>query len=563
MKKNVVLKYVVFLILVYCSSGALAQSPFVPLNHRVYSFIERLSLNKSLQISMPGSLPLSRKMVAEYLIKIYHKNQESNFLSAEEEDKIRYLLFQFQDELAGFSLPNHSSRIDGIKNWRIFSGWVPKWIYGNGKNLFSWTDGDFQFFADPIYRYRMSMTDYDASDRGFEHFHFTNGFRAYGRLAKYVSFFFDFRDNKEWGSQKYPLGNYTLPRLGFVRATSPDYIYHDETEAYIRAGNRKLQVTFGKFKNIWGRGKSGALILSDYATSYDQLKLEFRHRKIYFTAVYAALIDYHYSPEDSLQAKKYLSGHRLEINPVFWLSLGLSEIVIFKGRKFEPAYLNPVMFLRSAEHYLGSPDNMMMSADFRLLPFNNVAIYGELLLDDITTTKLGTDWYGNKFGYLTGVFFAKESSLPSFDFRAEYVRLRPFVYSHENSLSYTHYADALGHWTGPNSDMFWAKANFYPHFRIRVSADFQFRRHGENTADKNVGGDIDQFWTEAAGFEAKFLAGHRVNQINSSWGIEYEILPQIYFNAGAILSRTTEKSGSGLTRTSSSVSLWTSLGMNF
>ncbi|NOZ62192.1 MAG: capsule assembly Wzi family protein, partial [Calditrichaeota bacterium] len=272
---------------------------------------------------------------------------------------------------------------------------------------------------------------------------------------------------------------------------------------------------------------------------------------------------YHETREDSLQAKKYFAGHRLEINPVFWLSLGLSETVIFKGRSFEPAYLNPVMFLRSAEHYLGSPDNMMMSADFRLLPFNNVAIYGELLLDDITTTKLGTDWYGNKFGYLTGVFWAKVPLVPDFDFRAEYVRLRPFVYSHENSVNYSHYASTLGHWTGPNSDLLWLRANFYPHFRFRISAEFQFRRYGENSEGENVGGDIEKFWTEEAGSETKFLAGRRVDQLDASWGIEYEFLPQIYFRAGIIFLRTTEKTRSGQAQSTSSLSLWTSLGMNF
>ncbi|NOZ61284.1 MAG: hypothetical protein GXO74_06350, partial [Calditrichaeota bacterium] len=223
-----------------------AQSPFVPLNHRVYSFIERLSARKSLALTPPGSLPLSRKAAAEYLKKIFQKNAASEFLTEEEKDELNYLLFQFQDDLPNNFSVNHNSRIDKIKNWRLFSGWLPKWIYGNGRNLFSWKDGEVQIFGDPVFRYRTLNSVWN-SDVRTEHHHFTNGIRAYGCLTNYLSFFFDFRDNKEWGTQKYRLGNYTLPRLGFVRATSPDYIYHDETEAYIRAGNRKFQVTFGKF----------------------------------------------------------------------------------------------------------------------------------------------------------------------------------------------------------------------------------------------------------------------------------------------------------------------------
>ncbi len=553
--------FLVFLSLNFGKTAA-AQSPYIPLNHRVYSFIERMSAKKSLEISAPGTLPISRKKAADFLLKIQKKDKKNDLLSRVERNELQYLIFKFQDEIPDFR-KGWFSRIDKAKSWRVFSGWLPAMIYANGRNLFSYDDGQFYFAFDPIFRYRTLRSDSDSSETALRKSHFTNGVRAYGRLNKYVAFFFDFRDNKEWGTQKYRLGNYTLPQLGFVRATSPDYIYHDETEAYLRAGNEKFQVTFGKFKNIWGRGKSGSLILSDYATSYDQLKFEFRHKKFYFTSVYAYLIDYQELKQDTLQGRKFLAGHRLEINPVHWLSLGLSETVIFKGRNFEPAYLNPVMFLRSAEHYLGSPDNMMMSADFRLLPVNHMALYGEILLDDLTTTKLGTDWYGNKYGYLVGIFFAKLPLISNCDFRAEYVRIRPFVYSHEGSVNYSHYASALGHPAGPNSDLLWMRTNFYPTFRLKISAEAQYRRHGQNTSTHNVGGDIEQFWTEEAGFQTRFLAGDRTDRFDFALKTEYEMLPGVFFKAAVVFSQTREEPEQGIGYTFSSTSFWASMGMNF
>lgn len=553
-----------FLLLVslFMNTGLPAQSVFVPLNHRLYQFLERMGNKKLAGITPPGAMPISRKKTLNFLLKIRNNDEKLSVLTDLEKRELDYLIFQFRDELKK-NHENFDSRIEHLKKLPYFVNLLPKWFYGNNQNLIFYQDGDFYFALDPIFRFRALRSNSDSSETQFAKNHFTNGLRAYGRLNQYVSFYFNFRDNKEWGSQKYRLGNYTLPRLGFVRATSPDYIYHDETEAYLRAGGENFHLTFGKFKNIWGRGKSGSLILSDYATSYDQLKFEYEREKFYFTSTYAYLIDYHELKEDTLQGRKFLAGHRLEINPYPWLSLGFTETVIFAGRNFEPAYLNPIMFLRSAEHYLGSPDNMLMSADFRILPAGDFSFYGELLLDDITTTRLGTDWYGNKFGFLAGIFLTRLPLLKNSDLRLEYVRIRPYVYTHERSVNYTHYSSSLGHWTGPNSDLLWAELNFYATFRWKMKINTQFRRQGKNTAENNVGGDIEAFWTEEAGFNAPFLAGDRRDRFDFALQSEYEILPEVYLKSAIIFSRTKEKPEGAKNHQFSTIAFWTSVGMNF
>ncbi|MBN2090299.1 hypothetical protein JW964_11870, partial [candidate division KSB1 bacterium] len=460
--------------------------------------------------------------------------QKFDKLNKVEQEQLNFLNIEFKEELAGLieHLTPYQARIHRIRQNKYVKKVLPKIIYQNDRNFLSWSEDQFQIFVDPILNHHQKYSNTDSSDITEKAFQSTNGIRLRGNIADHLGFFIDVRDNKEWGTRKYKIGNYTLPRLGFVRATSPDYIYHDETLAYLKLGFKFIQITYGKFSNYWGSGRTGSLILSDYATSYDQLKLEFIFNKFKFTSLYADLIDYEEHDQDILQKKKYLSAHRLEFLPWKWLSLGLSETVIFKGRSFEPAYLNPVMFFRSAEHYLGSPDNMMMGLDFKCTALKNFKFYGELLIDDITTTKLGTDWYGNKLGYSAGAFWVDPFKIQNTDVRIEYTRIRPFVYSHENSLSYKHYDSLLGHRIGPNSDDLYFEINYRFSKFAKLTLFSEFWRHGENLANKNVGGDIDLPHRFGDDLEVNFLTGNLEKKNSHGVNFSYELFEGCYFQSG-------------------------------
>jgi len=507
-----------------------SQSPYVPLNHWAYDFLERMETKHAVKGVLNHSKPLSRKEFANYLKQLKENKEKGFVLNKVEQEQLSFLEFEFREELGAETVDfKYKSRIQKLKGHKTTKKYFPAILYKNNRNFFSWQDDQIKVFFDPVYRYKSSFGYPDSTNKPEKAFHFTNGFQVWGYLTKYFSFFVDVRDNKEWGDQKYQLGNYTLPGLGFVRATSPDYIYHDETEAYIKFGTGNFHLIYGKFKNFWGSTNTGSLLLSDYATSYDQLKLEYRHKKFKFTSFYAFLIDYFYHIEDKLQGKKYMAGHRLEVAPWNWLTLGLSETVIFKGRSFEPAYLNPVMFFRGAEHYLGSPDNMMMGFDFKFTALKNIKLYGELLIDDLTTTKLGTGWYGNKYGFISGIFFAEPLKLNNFDMRLEYARIRPYVYTHENGLQYTHYNSTLGHWIGPNSDLFTFSCKYQKTRRLSFASSFFHLRHGANTDEENFGGDINEFIVPYDAYRPGFLGGVVEKNQGVSFSSSYEIIRNLFF----------------------------------
>jgi len=509
-----------------------SQAPYVPLNHWAYAFLERMETKQIIAGLLNHSKPLSRAEFAGYLKLISEKTYGKDNLNRVEQQQLHYLIFEFKEEfekISAVKIP-YRSAICQFKQNRNVKKFFPTVLYQNNRNFLSWHHDEIRFYLDPVYRYQRRSYQTDSSGQTKTHHFFTNGFFAWGYLTDFVGILVNVRDNKEWGDQQYQLGNYTLPGLGFVRATSTDFIYHDETEAYLKFGLKNFQFIYGKFSNYWGAGNSGSLILSHNATSYDQIKFEYHHQRFQFTSLYAFLIDYRYHVLDSLQEKKYLAAHRLEFLPWRWLALGISEMVVFKGRSFEPAYLNPVMFFRSAEHYLGSPDNMMMAADFKFTRIKNIKLYGELLIDDIVTGKLGSDWYANKYGFLGGIFITQPFYLENVDVRVEYVRIRPYVYTHENSLQYTHYATSLGHWIGPNSDLLSLLMSYQATLRLRLRTCFLFWRHGANTSGENFGGDVNEPVESAGAYYPKFLGGDLEKKQSLSFSFRYELIRQLFFD---------------------------------
>lgn len=506
------------------------QSTYVPLNHWVYDFLERLETKHVIQGVLNGTKPLSRMEIAEYLAEVHRKFKQGYRIKKVEQDQLNFLNIEFNEELKGLigHLTPYQTRINRIRNNKIIKKLFPKIFYQNDRNLFSWSEAQFQIFVDPILYYHRVYNNTDSLDYTEKDFQCSSGFRIRGNVGDRLGFLIDVRDSKEWGTKTYRIGNYTLPRLGFVRATSPDFIYHDETVAYLKLGFEHVQLIYGKFSNYWGIGYTGSLILSDYATSYDQFKLEFIYKKFKLTSLYAYLIDYEEHEQDILQEKKYLAAHRLEFALWRWLSLGFSETVVFKGRSFEPAYLNPIMFFRSAEHYLGSPDNMMMGIDIKCNLIKNTKFYSELLIDDITTTKLGTDWYGNKLGYLAGIFWVDPLQVQNTDLRIEYARIQPYVYSHHNSLSYKHYDSLIGHRIGPNSDDLYVELNYRFSRCAKLTFFSEFWRHGANLVDKNVGGDIDQPHISGDDLYVSFLDGNIEKKKNFGVKFSYEVWRNVY-----------------------------------
>lgn len=534
---GIVFRLMAAVAVVMTSSAAFSQpTTYLSPEHRVYEFLDIMTHRFPMTNAFLATKPMTRADAARLVFSLEDKRR---WMSSAEREELDCLL----DEFA----PDRLSRSGLI--WQDegpierMPGFLKDVLYRNRRNFFSASGGNYTLFLDPVVtrqgvwgKTRDGKSDDNVYTSG-------NGFLVRGTIGDHVGYHVDVRDSKEWGSRTYPENtSTTMPGRGYVKYTG-DSAEFDETYAHLTYSQGPFILTYGRDRSVWGYGSRGTLLLSGYGAPYDMVRLEtaFRNiRFVFFTAEleqYPPIAQFYYSmpegvPADSVTVKKRLSGHRIEFAFGDRLMIGLHETVVYGGR-WDMAYLNPVMFLKGAEHANGDHDNAAMGADFQLFINRAHSIYGELLIDDITTTKLGTDWYGNKLGYQIGTFLVRPLGIHDLDVRAEYTRIKPWVYTHRMSLnSYTHYGDVLGHPLGPNSDELTFQVRRRFSRRLHTSLTYSKGRHGDNTADRNVGGDPLDGFGPGDSENARFLDGIRSNHTSYAFDMSYEIAWQLFCRAG-------------------------------
>lgn len=221
---------------------------------------------------------------------------------------------------------------------------------------------------------------------------------------------------------------------------------------------KEFKFTVGHGKNFIGDGHR-SLILSDNATSYPFARMDFKFWRFKYSAMVGEFIDMYNRPNrDALRQKSYGSFHYLDIKMSKWWYLGLVEAVIWKGdslqrSSFDVNYLNPFIVMRPQELNLGSPDNMLIGFNSKLIPSNWLKIYSQVILTELKTDELfgGNNWWANKYAMQAGTRISNLKKLPGFTFQAEYNFARPFTYAHRNSAqAYGHFYQPLAHPLGAN-----------------------------------------------------------------------------------------------------------------
>lgn len=545
-KVNRYLKFshIIFFLIVLFYANVYSQSPSFPTNHWVYEYLNRLQTKGLIKEFLPGTKPFTRNQIASILTPILKNWESQSQLNSTELDQLNYLKFEFKEELSDFCIDVSQAtdqRLHYLRKKTFFKKILPDFLFQNDRNLFSIQSENLLLNADFVLFYDVNGRNFSfKKDRTLVRE--KHGISIWGKWGKYVQYYFDFRDASEIGGE-YPENdpNWSFERVGFA-SVKGNKVSFDEANSGLFLGKKFWQIMIGKEKNIWGPGRFGNLMLSDWATSYDQVKLQLRWTKIQFTAFtgflrsYPPLIESQYFTGEyyrQVSPNKYIAAHRLEFAPHHRLILGLQETLIYGERNLELAYLNPINFYWSAEHHLGDQDNSALGLDFTWFPGFNLKFYGELFLDDLQTGKLGTDWYGNKWALLAGVSAIDLANVSNLDFHFEWSRLRPFVYTHRFPINvYKHFTSLLGHWAGPNSETFFMEVDYRYSKYLLFESGFQYWKHGANPPDKNVGGDLNS--PHGVGDPANQKAfGGDLEKRSTIWiNISYELFRNAYMEFG-------------------------------
>ncbi|MCI0513248.1 capsule assembly Wzi family protein [candidate division KSB1 bacterium] len=479
----------------------IAQATYVDLDHWVYPFIARFETRGLFARFDAGMKPYSRQEIARLLYQLdQHAQQSPTLLSRSELGLLEQFKGEFADELAPYHLmikPRYLER--HAVRWMEANQRVYLDLTGDQRLTFDQRDQ-----AATNHRSELSLGGILRGDFG-ANFNFlaavTNTMRSAADSAR----------------------EHFNPSQGQPVVTSGKNAFSDRAVAYLNWKLPWFSLKFGRDRVQWGPGYHGGLIISQQNPRFDMLLLQTRFKRFNFQYLHGFL-NSHFS-------HKYLAAHRVEWQVTPWLYLSGSESVIYGNRGVEMQYLNPLMPYHVAEHHLGDQDNNMIGFDFSIYPVKNQKWYGELLLDDFSTSENWFTYIGNKFGLLVGAYWVAPLGIQNLDFRLEYTRLEPFVYTHYDSVNtYMNYDQSIGYWTGPNSDNLFLEFNYWLYKDIHGRFSWEQIRHGK--------GDIYTFPTNADGNRKHFLSGTVERQHLWLVQIQDQLRKDLFLSLQLVLSDT-------------------------
>jgi hypothetical protein len=431
---------------------------------------------------------------------------------------------------------------------------VFKTFYKNTAAFFEKKGDGYYFSINPVIYYNQTFEFGDTTNTFLN----TRGFEFKGNLKDKIYFYTNLYENQERMPQ---FGDQFLDKMnqvpgatdwkGFGKNNSAtDYSI---AQAYISAPivKKHINITGGHGRHFIGDGYR-SIFLSDFGGIYFYGKMNTQFWKFKFQNLITELNPTFPTLSTQLREKKYMAMHHLTFQASPRLEIGAFESIIFRRKnQFEFQYLNPIIFYRTIESHLGSPDNALLGLNFKAIPAKNTLLYGQALLDEFVFDKLiaREGWYNNKYAFQLGGKYINAFQLDNLDLQLEYNHIRPFMYSYADSIrDYSHHKQALAHPNGANLKEVIGIIKFQPQEKLRLSLEIIKRWQGiDSSVAQSSGGDI---------FKSNLipLAVGIINGYNTGGGIplhtfyanlnsSYELGPNLFIEGG-IIFRT---ANSGLT----------------
>ncbi len=475
----------------FCPDSGEKPSVNMPLEHFVYSFVERLETKRLIPTSIEfRNKPYTRGSVLKLIQFLENRvSEDPDYLNQVEKSLYQKLKGEFHFELSGLNIPFQESERE--------------------KHLIRFVAGDSadNAFGDAVFDQSLFMARFNGSEDSLNRLisYTTTRGRARGNLKKAVAYSADFKSTLIKGSG-IKESNFQATPDGVLNVENKN-VFSLEANAYMVIHPGRFRLQYGKDALILGPGKHSNLFISGNAPSFDNLRLDVSFDRVKFTFFHGFLrserLVYNYREKTSDQ--KYIAGHRLEFKIFPWLFFAGNESVVYGGRGLEPQYVNPIMIYHIAEQYAGDKDNNTMSFDATVFPVKNIKTYMALFLDDYSFSRNPFRYWGQKWAFLWGLYWMEPLAIDHSDIRFEYSRVEPFVYTHKFGLiNYSHFEKSLGSFLEPNSDDWYTELSYYPVRRFSGTFTLEYKRHG--FGDINSPGE-EQGYGSGGRTKKKFLNG--------------------------------------------------------
>lgn len=485
-------RFLVFVLLAV-AAPAFPQSSFIPLNHNSEYFLDRIEVKTGrLSNEFHSTVkPYNREAVAKYLKGIKSGD---------------YYKLPYTDR----------QNIEFIKtdNWEFFKDdstlrpkkALLKYFFRTKSDFLHVEHEDFDIHASPILHlsYGQNSAYGNLQERTLSNN--TRGVEIRGRINDKLGFYTMLTDNITIADNyfiDYYRKNGAFPYESFVKIQNDDTLKYSlnyfQALGYITFRPIKsLQLSFGHDKNFIGNGVR-SLILSDFSAPYLQLKMDLRLGRFQYQSIYGQMTNRQIETipfSQKTNVPKYVAFHHLNFNVTPNLNVGLFESVMFGNRKigFDLNYLNPIIFYRFIEGYLGSSDNAMVGMDFKWNFLKTASLYGQFILDEYNKKEFSEDlWWSKKYGFQIGGKYFDAFGVNNLDLQFEHNMVRPYVYSHFTTFTnFVNYNLPMAHPLGANFRENIAIIRYQPSQKLQLKVIGSIANKGEDIDSTNYGGDIQK-----------------------------------------------------------------------
>lgn len=493
-----------------------AQGSNLPLGNPAYHILDRLEIKTGIPTPYHSALKYyTRGAATRYALIV-----DTSLVSLSVRDR-RDLYYIFKDNNEWLGQARFSTTVAGPKekpvpgseltqieasyeNARYIESRNPflKYFYRSPANFVEVNDKYFHLRANPILNFKMGAAKNMEDPVLFNQ----RGIEMRGGVDDRIYFYMNILETQA----RFPdyvnarvSRDLAVPGAGLFKDYNSDFFNVSDGYDYLNGQGymafnvtRHVGMQFGYGRNFIGNGYR-SLLLSDFANNYLYLKLNWKVWKIHYQNIFAEL-----SAETDKQtvgetviAKKYMAAHHLSYNILPNLNFGIYEAVIFsRENQFEFQYLNPVIFYRTIEQGLGSPDNVLIGLDAKWNFLNHFQLYAQFMLDEFLFDELLVErngWWANKHGFQVGLKYIDVFGIDHLDIQAEYNTARPYTYSHRDSSGvYNHYNTPLAHPLGANFREYLVMARYNPIKNLVLNARLILAEFGEDADSTNWGGNL-------------------------------------------------------------------------
>jgi hypothetical protein len=522
---------------------------YLPEGARENYLLERLEIKAGSDsiLNFSKTKPFSRRQFIPVIEKYYKAGLSSNGLNETVVDGNQSETGKRGVKLTGVDLYNAELALQKNNEFasETFSSKRPvlKRFYQTPANAYEVNTEDFFLSINPVFQYTVGK-EKNSSEHLFLN---TRGLLLRGMIANKVGFTAYVTDNQERDPayvQAWVNERQAVPGAGYYKNfKGTGYDYFDARGTITVNAAKYIDISFGYDKNFIGNGYR-SLFLSDFSNNALFLRLNTRIWKFNYQNLFMELVNTQSRGADELLNKKYAAIHHLDVGITKWLNIGLFEGIVFgRQNQFEFGYLNPVIFYRSAEQQNGSADNALAGLDIKANVARKFQFYGQLMLDELKISELRKQWWANKFGLQLGGKYIDAFGIPNLDLQAEWNRVRPFTYSHYDSVaSFAHNNQPLAHPLGASFNEVVGQLRYQFAKKWLLHATTMFYRQGRDTSRANFGSNIflpnrTPIRTSEYGYSIGLPVSTDVGY--ASFLLSYEIKPNLFFETNAVLRKQT------------------------